>query len=80
MISVACQSPPNIDTGSYSEQTNGTVSTLAYSCPQGYSMSGAQMLKCGEDGSWDATAPSCGMTSLRKLAHAINRDFLSFRN
>ena len=60
-ISVACQSYPEIDTGSFSEKTNGTVSSLVYSCPQGYSMSGSQELKCGIDGSWDVAAPVCGM-------------------
>ena len=55
-----CDAAPSIESGVYNFITNGTMSTLNYSCTEGYTMRGSHILTCKEDGLWDIVAPLCG--------------------
>ena len=56
---VECDAAPSIESGVYNYITNGTTSMLNYSCTEGYTMKGSQILTCKEDGLWDIVSPQC---------------------
>ena len=60
IVLVECDAAPSIESGVYNYITNGTTSTLNYSCTEGYTMKGSQILTCKEDGLWDIVSPQCG--------------------
>ena len=65
-----CSDPGAIENGEM--EGNGPfncVSTVKYTCNQGYWLLGAEILKCGIDGQWNHGKPSC----MDKSKSSINK-------
>ena len=56
-------------TGSYTQETDGKVTTTTYACADSYGLSGSSTSDCRSDGTWDSLTPTCG--KLENLAPFI---------
>ncbi|KAL4230059.1 Complement receptor type [Mactra antiquata] len=58
---VSCESLPDVSVvnGSVFLSTNGTHTSAAYSCPDGYKVNGEDTLTCNNTGQWNSTPSDC---------------------
>ena len=57
---VLCDLPVTPGAGSYTQETDGEVTTTTYTCSDGYGLSGLGTSNCRSDGTWDSATPTCG--------------------
>uniref|UniRef100_A0A674P4K4 Sushi domain-containing protein n=2 Tax=Takifugu rubripes TaxID=31033 RepID=A0A674P4K4_TAKRU len=58
---VTCSPPPTITSGTFSPQKPlyQYLETVAYSCDQGFTLSGSKSLSCSLDGTFNGSPPTC---------------------
>ncbi|KAL4230224.1 Sushi [Mactra antiquata] len=56
---VICETIEPIDSGNVTMTTNGSVSTVVYTCSDGYVLVGSSIRQCKTDGTWDGQSPIC---------------------
>lgn len=54
-----CEALSHPTNGSLITSTNGTTTSVEYSCDVGFTMSGDRTSKCSSDGTWTMTSPTC---------------------
>ena len=60
-VSVICPDLQLIESGVYTSLTNGTMTSVQYSCNSGYELIGPSTIQCLEEGIWDSQPPVCRM-------------------
>lgn len=59
-IAVGCGPPSNPDNGQVATPFGTALNDVAaYSCDEGYSLTGSATQTCGSNGMWTPTAPAC---------------------
>ena len=58
-VSVICPNVQPIESGLYTTLTNGTMTSVQYSCYSGYQLIGPSTSLCLEEGIWDSQTPVC---------------------
>uniref|UniRef100_A0A4W3I336 Sushi, von Willebrand factor type A, EGF and pentraxin domain containing 1 n=1 Tax=Callorhinchus milii TaxID=7868 RepID=A0A4W3I336_CALMI len=56
---VMCPTPHEINNGRYYLNGSDLLSTVTYTCNDGYQLQGSSVLVCDVDGEWNDTAPAC---------------------
>ncbi|WAQ98147.1 SVEP1-like protein [Mya arenaria] len=56
---VACSAIDTILNGHITITTNGSLTSAAFSCEDGYSLAGSEILECNSSGIWDKSIPKC---------------------
>ncbi|NXO38057.1 SVEP1 protein, partial [Locustella ochotensis] len=60
---VMCPSPQDISNGKYTLSGTAYLSSVSYTCDNGYSLQGPSVLVCASSGSWNSTPPACNIVS-----------------
>ncbi|KAF2979409.1 hypothetical protein EK904_006478 [Melospiza melodia maxima] len=60
---VTCPSPQDISNGKYTLSGTAYLSSVSYTCDDGYSLQGPSVLVCASSGSWNSTPPACNIVS-----------------
>ncbi|NXV57103.1 SVEP1 protein, partial [Molothrus ater] len=60
---VTCPSPQDISNGKYTLSGTTYLSSVSYTCDNGYSLQGPSVLVCASSGSWNSTPPACNIVS-----------------
>uniref|UniRef100_A0A8C0BA79 Sushi, von Willebrand factor type A, EGF and pentraxin domain-containing protein 1 n=1 Tax=Buteo japonicus TaxID=224669 RepID=A0A8C0BA79_9AVES len=60
---VTCPSPQNISNGKYTLTGTTYLSTVSYTCDNGYSLQGPSVLVCASSANWNSTPPACNIVS-----------------
>ncbi|KAL4229790.1 hypothetical protein ACF0H5_010181 [Mactra antiquata] len=55
----SCASLSEVVGGSYTFSSSGTVTTATYTCDVGYSIDGANVITCQDNGEWNDNEPTC---------------------
>ncbi|KAH3840533.1 hypothetical protein DPMN_113983 [Dreissena polymorpha] len=61
VLTVPCAPVTTVTSSSSSLLASGLVTSVQYTCTSGYQLIGAPTLLCRSDGTWNDSAPSCGM-------------------
>lgn len=62
-----CSTPTVLSGGYYNLSTDGSVTIATYTCYDGYSLSGAKISFCQNDGTWNDISQDCGNARLTAL-------------
>ena len=57
---VQCNALSSITNGEDLVSTDGSRTTVTYSCPAGYTLDGEVINYCNSDGTWTSIVPTCG--------------------
>ncbi|KAF4804058.1 Sushi, von Willebrand factor type A, EGF and pentraxin domain-containing protein 1 [Turdus rufiventris] len=60
---VMCPSPQDISNGKYTLSGTAYLSSVSYTCDNGYSLQGPSVLVCASSGNWNSTPPACNIVS-----------------
>ncbi|PKU44337.1 von willebrand factor type egf and pentraxin domain-containing protein 1 [Limosa lapponica baueri] len=60
---VTCPSPQDISNGKYTVTGTTYLSSVSYTCDNGYSLQGPSVLVCASSGNWNSTPPACNIVS-----------------
>uniref|UniRef100_A0A8C8AQF1 Sushi, von Willebrand factor type A, EGF and pentraxin domain-containing protein 1 n=1 Tax=Otus sunia TaxID=257818 RepID=A0A8C8AQF1_9STRI len=60
---VTCPSPQDISNGKYTLSGTTYLSSVSYTCDNGYSLQGPSILVCASSGNWNSTPPACNIVS-----------------
>ncbi|RMB94706.1 hypothetical protein DUI87_28819 [Hirundo rustica rustica] len=60
---VMCPSPQDISNGKYTLSGTAYLSSVSYTCDDGYSLQGPSVLVCASSGNWNSTPPACNIVS-----------------
>ena len=60
IVPALCNQLTDPDSGSFTLETNRTVTTAVVSCISGYEVFGSLVITCNSDGSWNSVEPTCG--------------------
>ncbi|XP_048039857.1 sushi, von Willebrand factor type A, EGF and pentraxin domain-containing protein 1 isoform X2 [Megalobrama amblycephala] len=63
---VTCGEPPVVDYAEYTQNGKVYLSTLTYTCIEGYRLQGAMELKCESSGEWASPPPICARVDCGK--------------
>uniref|UniRef100_A0A8C3NG23 Sushi, von Willebrand factor type A, EGF and pentraxin domain-containing protein 1 n=1 Tax=Geospiza parvula TaxID=87175 RepID=A0A8C3NG23_GEOPR len=55
--------PEDISNGKYTLSGTAYLSSVSYTCDNGYSLQGPSVLVCASSGSWNSTPPACNIVS-----------------
>ena len=58
-ILVLCEAIPEFTSGVFTISTDGSVTSVNYTCAFGYTMTGEAVQTCRIDGSWSSVPPTC---------------------
>uniref|UniRef100_A0A8C3R0R3 Sushi, von Willebrand factor type A, EGF and pentraxin domain-containing protein 1 n=1 Tax=Cyanoderma ruficeps TaxID=181631 RepID=A0A8C3R0R3_9PASS len=60
---VMCPRPQDISNGKYTLSGTAYLSSVSYTCDNGYSLQGPSVLVCASSGNWNSTPPACSIVS-----------------
>ncbi|NWY42555.1 SVEP1 protein, partial [Sylvia atricapilla] len=60
---VMCPRPQDISNGKYTLSGTAYLSSVSYTCDNGYSLQGPSVLVCASSGNWNSTPPACNIVS-----------------
>jgi hypothetical protein len=60
LFQVSCEEISAPSSGSFAISSNGTESTVTYSCDTGYILVGEGVRSCNSGGQWMSNTPECG--------------------
>ena len=76
IFAVECQALALPSSGTFLLSNNGSHTIANFSCVDNYYIKGKHALFCGPSGTWDESAPSCGMYTAKSQTQHSLKPFL----